>query len=68
MNNSERSTPRRPAWRTIPNLVTVLRIALVAPIVALLLSGAQPLGAAALAAVFGATTGSTDGSPADCAR
>jgi cardiolipin synthase len=55
MNNSERSTPRRPAWRTIPNLVTVLRIALVAPIVALLLSGAQPLGAAALAAVFGAT-------------
>jgi cardiolipin synthase (CMP-forming) len=55
MNNSERSTLRRPAWRTIPNLFTAVRFALVAPIVALLLSGAQPLGAAALAAVFGAT-------------
>jgi cardiolipin synthase len=55
MNDSERSTLRRPAWRTVPNLVTVLRFALVAPIVALLLSGAQPLGAAALAAAFGAT-------------
>jgi cardiolipin synthase len=55
VNNSERSTLRRPAWRTIPNLVTAVRFALVAPIVVLLLSGAQPLGAAALAAVFGAT-------------
>lgn len=55
MNDSERSTLRRPAWRTIPNLVTAVRFALVAPIVVLLLSGAQPFGAAALAAVFGAT-------------
>ncbi len=44
-----------PTWRTVPNLVTAIRFVLVVPVVWLLLSGAQPLGAAVLAAVFGMT-------------
>jgi cardiolipin synthase (CMP-forming) len=46
---------RRSAWRTVPNLVTAVRFALVVPITVLLLEGAHPLGAAVLAAVFGAS-------------
>lgn len=46
---------RRAGWRTLPNLVTVTRLALVAPIAALLVWGAQPLAAAGLAAVFAAS-------------
>ncbi len=42
-------------WWTVPNLVTVVRLALVAPIVVLLVRGGPPLVAAALAAVFAAT-------------
>lgn len=45
----------RPAWWTVPNLVTAIRFALIAPMVALLLWWAQPLGAAMLAAFFGAS-------------
>lgn len=53
MTSVQRPTNRRPAWRTVPNLVTAIRFALIAPIAALLL-WAQPLGAAMLAAVFAA--------------
>lgn len=47
--------PADPGWRTVPNLVTLTRFASVAPIMALVITGAQPLAAAALAAVFGAS-------------
>jgi cardiolipin synthase len=46
---------RLPTWWTVPNLVTVIRIVLIVPIVALVLTQAHPLGAAALAALFGAS-------------
>ena len=46
---------RRPAWWTVPNLVTAIRFALIAPIVALLLWWFHPLGAAMLAAFYGAS-------------
>ncbi|MCD0442802.1 CDP-alcohol phosphatidyltransferase family protein [Glycomyces sp. A-F 0318] len=42
-------------WRTVPNLVTALRFALVVPIAVLLLTGTHPLLAAGLAVVFGAS-------------
>ena len=55
MNTKDRTLRPRPEWWTIPNLVTVIRFVLIFPIVALLLSGAQPLTAAALTVLFGAT-------------
>lgn len=55
MKPTERPTRRRPAWWTLPNLVTAFRFALIGPIAALLLWWAQPLGAAVLAAFFGAS-------------
>jgi cardiolipin synthase (CMP-forming) len=42
-------------WWTIPNAITLLRLALIVPVVALVLIGSQPLLAAILAVVFGAT-------------
>jgi cardiolipin synthase (CMP-forming) len=45
----------QPGWRTVPNLVTLTRFASIAPIMALVITGTQPLAAAVLAAVFGAT-------------
>lgn len=50
-----RAAVREPGWRTVPNLVTALRFALVVPIAVLVLEGAHPLVAAGLAAVFGAS-------------
>ena len=55
MNTKDRTLRPRPEWWTIPNLVTVIRFVLIVPIVALLLSGAQPLTAATLTVLFGAT-------------
>lgn len=45
----------RVRWLTVPNAVTLVRLALIAPIVALLVTGAEPVVAALLATVFGAT-------------
>ncbi|GAB3254466.1 CDP-alcohol phosphatidyltransferase family protein [Arthrobacter pigmenti] len=42
-------------WWTIPNAITLLRLVLIVPVVALVLIGSQPLLAAILAVVFGAT-------------
>lgn len=50
---SNRSPGER--WWTIPNAITMLRLALIAPVVALVLVGNQPLLAAVLAVIFGAT-------------
>ena len=55
MNTKDRTLRPRSEWWTIPNLVTVIRFVLIVPIVALLLSGAQPLTAATLTVLFGAT-------------
>ncbi|WP_104190484.1 CDP-alcohol phosphatidyltransferase family protein [Cryobacterium sp. Y82] len=55
MNTKDRTLRPRPEWWTIPNLFTVNRFVLIVPIVALLLSGAQPLTAATLTVLFGAT-------------
>lgn len=55
MNTKDQTLRPRPEWWTIPNLVTVIRFVLIVPIVALLLSGAQPLTAATLTVLFGAT-------------
>ncbi|SEO07932.1 CDP-alcohol phosphatidyltransferase family protein [Cryobacterium sp. TMT1-3] len=55
MNTKDRTLRPRPEWWTIPNLVTVIRFVLIVPIVALLLSGAQPITAATLTVLFGAT-------------
>jgi cardiolipin synthase len=53
----ESAVGRRQAGRSnaVPNLVTAIRLVLVAPIVALVLWEAQPFAAAALAAVFAAS-------------
>ncbi|GAB4003515.1 CDP-alcohol phosphatidyltransferase family protein [Glycomyces albus] len=45
----------RAQWRTVPNLVTLARFALIAPIMVLLVTGAEPLLVASLTAVFAAT-------------
>ncbi|MFC5931661.1 CDP-alcohol phosphatidyltransferase family protein [Cryobacterium melibiosiphilum] len=55
MNTKDRTLRPRFEWWTIPNVVTVIRFVLIVPIVALLLSGAQPLTVATLTVLFGAT-------------
>ncbi|WP_026930371.1 CDP-alcohol phosphatidyltransferase family protein [Glycomyces tenuis] len=55
MSGAEPRLWARSSWRTVPNLVTAARFALIVPITALLLTGAAPFAAALLAAVFGAT-------------
>lgn len=42
-------------WLTVPNLVTVIRLALIVPVMILLLQGDQPLLAAILVVVFSAS-------------
>ena len=41
-------------WATIPNAVTLLRFALVAPVAVLLVDGSRPVLAVVLLAIFGA--------------
>ncbi|WP_199036595.1 CDP-alcohol phosphatidyltransferase family protein [Glycomyces salinus] len=55
MTRETETRQRRPAWWTVPNLVTAIRFALIAPIVALLVWDSDPLGAAALTALWGAS-------------
>ncbi|WP_026821019.1 CDP-alcohol phosphatidyltransferase family protein [Arthrobacter castelli] len=50
---SNRSSEDR--WWTIPNAITMLRLVLIVPVVALVLAEDQPLRAAILAVLFGAT-------------
>lgn len=42
-------------WRTIPNLVTLLRLLLILPICGFIISGGQPVLTLVLAAIFGTT-------------
>ncbi|GAA0201116.1 hypothetical protein [Glutamicibacter creatinolyticus] len=42
-------------WRTIPNLVTLLRLLLILPICGFIISGGQPVLTLVLAAMFGTT-------------
>lgn len=50
-----RSVARRSSWRTIPNIVTGIRLVLIIPILVLLLSGDQPIVVFVVVVVFSAT-------------